>query len=115
MSTDGASAKLLWDDIRCPERSKEREAVVQDQHEAGQAVLWSRGLPEASENPKAASLVLSGEQGQGAKYQQIGGGGGTLLAKCLICIHLLLGRFNHCGEISGHPIKLHQTHSIKTI
>lgn len=58
--TDGTVAEFLWDNIRCPERSQEWAAMVQDQHKVRQAVLWSRRLPEVTENTETASPILSG-------------------------------------------------------
>lgn len=58
--TDGTVAEFLRDNIRCPERSQEWAAMVQDQHKVRQAVLWSRRLPEVTENTETASPILSG-------------------------------------------------------
>ena len=58
---DGAATRFLWDHPGGAEGGQERAPMVQDQHQAGKAVLWPRRLHTPAEDSQTASSVLSGE------------------------------------------------------
>ena len=57
---DGVTAGLLRNNPRCSEGRQKRQALVQNQFQAGEALLWPRGLHKAGQDPQTTAFFMPG-------------------------------------------------------